>query len=300
VRSLFSRAAPLLWYVALATLVTWPLALHPVSRLGALSGPGDPYLNLWILGWDLRTLSTAPFDLLTGRVFDAQIFHPAPQTLTYSDHFLPIAVLVWPVYAVSGSFVLAYNVVLFASLIASGLAMHLLARRVTGSTIGALAAGTIWGFWPYHTAHLGHLQLQSTYALPLAWLALHRLVAGMRLRDGVTFGAAGAFMAATSVYYGVIGAVGLAVSTVSLTIATGGRRAGRLVQRLVLAALVGGVLVAPVVWPYWQAQQREGFARNLYEAARHAATLRSYVSAPAVNLLYGSTGWLRTDAGAES
>jgi hypothetical protein len=72
------------------------------------------------------------------------------------------------------------------------------------------------------------------------------------------------------------------------------------VQRLVLAAIVGAVLVAPVVWPYWQAQQREGFARNLYEAARHAATPGSYVSAPAVNLVYGSTGWLRTDAGAES
>jgi hypothetical protein len=297
---MLGRAAPALWYVALAVLVTWPLVLHPASRLGALDGAGDPYLNLWILGWDLRTISTAPLDVLNGHVFDAQIFHPARQTLAYSDHLLPIAVLVWPVYAITGSAVVAYNVVLLASLVASALAMHLLARRVTGSTLGAVAAGTIWGFWPYHTAHLGHLQLQATYAMPLAFLALHRLVAGVRRRDAVVFGVATAFMAATSVYYGVIGAVGLAVSTIALTVTTGGRRATRLARRLLLAAVIGAVLVAPFVWPYFQVQEREGFVRNLYEASRHAATLGSYVSAPAVNLVYGTTGLLRTDRGAES
>ena len=98
-----------------------------------------------------------------------------------------------PCLRASGSSVLAYNTVLLGSLVGSALAMHLLARRVTGSTVGALAAGTIWGFWPYHTAHLGHLQLQATYAMPLAFLALHRLVAGTRARDALVFGAAAAF-----------------------------------------------------------------------------------------------------------
>jgi hypothetical protein len=300
VLSLLRRAAPLLWYVALAVLVTWPLVAHPFAHLGALHGAGDPYLNLWILGWDLTTLDRSPLALLTGAAFEAQIFHPARQTLAYSDHFLPIAALVWPVYKISGSVVFAYNTVLFASLVASALTMHLLAQRVTGSTMGAIAAGTIWGFWPYHTAHLGHIQLQATYAMPLAFLALHRLVAGVRVRDALVFGAATAFMAATSVYYGVIGAMGLGVSLVLLTITTGGRRAGRLLQRLVLAGAVGAVLVAPFVLPYWQVQEREGFVRNLYEASRHAATPGSYASAPAVNLLYGSTGLLTTDRGAES
>ena len=46
-------------------------------------------------------------------------------------------------------------------------------------------------------------------------------------------------------------------------------------------------------------QRREGFTRNLFEAARHAATPGSYLSAPAANVVYGRTGWLRTDRGAE-
>jgi hypothetical protein len=301
------RLLPLAWYTLLAIAFTWPLAidLHVFSarpgpeHLAALHGPGDPYLNLWILGWDLDTISRAPLDVVTGRVFDAPIFHPARQTLTYSDHFLVVAVLAWPFYALTGSAVLAYNMVLVLSLLASALAMHAFARAVTGSSWAALVAGTVWGFWPYHFAHLGHIQLQATYAMPLVALALHRLVARPTWRGALALGAAGAFQAATSIYYGVIGAVGAAVSLVSLIVATGGRRTATVLARVAVAAVVGAVLVAPFVWPYLQVQRREGFGRNLFEAARHAATLASYVSAPEANAVYGRTGLLRTDRGAE-
>jgi hypothetical protein len=290
---------PLAWYALLAVAFTWPLARDPFGQLAALHGPGDPYLNLWILGWDLDTISRSPADAVTGRIFDAQIFHPARQTLTYSDHFVVVAALVWPLYAITHSPVFAYNAVVVLSLLASALAMHLFAREVTGSRWGALVAGTVWGFWPYHVAHLGHVQLQATYAMPLVALALHRLVARPSWRAALALGAAGAFQAATSLYYGIIGAVGAAVSLVSLIVGTGGRRTVRVLGRVVVAAIVGAVLVAPFVWPYVQVQRREGFTRNLFEAARHAATPASYVSAPEANVVYGRTGVLRTDRGAE-
>ena len=117
--------------------------------------------------------------------------------------------------------------------------------------------------------------------MPLVALALHRLVARPTWRGALALGAAGAFQAATSIYYGVIGAVGAAVSLVSLIVATGGRRTATVLARVAVAAVVGAVLVAPFVWPYLQVQRREGFTRNLFEAARHAATPASYVSAPA-------------------
>ena len=116
--------------------------------------------------------------------------------------------------------------------------------------------------------------------MPLVALALHRLVARPTWRGALALGAAGAFQAATSIYYGVIGAVGAAVSLVSLIVATGGRRTATVLARVAVAAVVGAVLVAPFVWPYLQVQRREGFTRNLFEAARHAATPASYVSAP--------------------
>jgi hypothetical protein len=92
---------PLLVYCAAALVTTWPLALHARTLLGASSGPGDPYLNLWILGWDMQTLLSRPAALFNGAIFNANIFYPATATLAYSDHLLLQSVLLSPLYAIT-------------------------------------------------------------------------------------------------------------------------------------------------------------------------------------------------------
>lgn len=287
------------WFVAVAVILTWPLVLSPASSLAALEGVGDPYLNLWILGWDLQTIADQPSSLFNLRIFDANIFHPARQTLTYSDNFLLQAIALTPVYAITGNPVLCYNLLFFGSLVASALAMFAFIREVTGSAWAAAVAGTVWGFWPYHFAHLMHLQLQALYLMPLTFLFLHRVIASRRRWDAVGLGAALGLQAIASVYYGVIGGVGVIVSTILISRGVGGRRMGLLIRRLLLAIVIGLIVVAPVLVPYLQAQQREGFGRNLFEASRHAASLLSYVTVPHVNALYGSTGLMRVDPGVE-
>ena len=279
-------------YVAAAAVYTWPLALHPTSHLAAPTGPGDTYLNLWILGWGMQTLVTAPMDVLRGRVFNANIFHPAESTLAYSDHMLLQSAAMAPLYAATGDAVLCYNVLLFASLALSGVAMHLFVRAVTGSTGGAYLAGLAWAFWPYRFAHLVHLQLQALYFMPLAFYFLHRVVAGRRTRDAVALGVVAGLQALSSVYYAVIGAVGLAAAAVALAVSVGRWRSCAVLRRLATAAGVGVLIIAPVAWIYWQVQQGEGFGRGLYQASRNAATLRSYAQVPPENVLYGRTGLL--------
>jgi hypothetical protein len=285
-------------YVLAAVILTWPLVLHPFGRLAAPVGPGDPYLNLWILGWDLRVVGSDPLALLTGRVFDANIFFPAEQALAFSDHLLLQAVIVWPLWALTHDLVFCYNALLFLSFFASAWTMYLLARAVTGSGAGACLAGLAWGFLPFRYAHLLHLQLQSLYFLPLAFLFLHRLMAGRRRRDAVWLGVLAALQAISSVYWGVIGAIGLVAGAAGLMIAIGRWRSALILRRLLLAGVVGAAVVAPVAWPYWQVQRREGFSRNLYEAAQHAASPVSYLRVPPHNLLYGRTGVLRAPSGA--
>ncbi len=158
--------------------------------------------------------------------------------------------------------------------------MYAFVREVTGSRAGAALAGLAWGVMPFRVAHLLHLQLQSLYFLPLAFLYLHRVMAGRRRRDAVLLGVCAALQAISSVYWGVIGAVGLAVAAVGLAVGVGRWRSGIIARRLALAGLVGAVLVAPFAWPYWQVQQREGFSRNLYEASQHEASLVSYLRVP--------------------
>ena len=285
------RKAALAYLVA-AVVYTWPLALHPAGRLAAPAGPGDPFLNLWILGWGMQAVVERPLDVLNGRVFNANIFHPAESTLAYSDHLLLQSAALAPVYAVTGDAVLCYNLLLLASLALSGLAMHAFVLGVVGSTGGACLAGLAWALWPYRFAHLIHLQLQALYFLPLAFLLLHRLIAGRRWRDALLLGVVAGLQALSSVYYAVIGAVALVIAAVALAAAVGRWRSGAIAGRLAAAALTGGLLVAPVAWIYLQVQRDEGFGRGLFQAARNAATLRSYAQVPPENLLYGRTGLL--------
>jgi hypothetical protein len=279
-------------YLAAACLVTWPLVTQLTARLGAPEGAGDPYLNLWILGWGMHAWLTDPIGVLTGRAFDANIFFPAAGTLTYSDHLLLQSLALTPLYALTGNVTLCYNVLLIGSLALSGWAMHLLAKSVTGSERAAFIAGLAWACWPYRTAHLVHLQLQALYFLPLALWALFRFAAARRLRDAAWLGLFAALQAISSVYYGVMSAIAIGVAALALAWATGQWRGRRFWSRMAIAGAIGAVLIAPIVWPYWVTQQREGFGRNLFEAAAHAAAVQSYSQAPPQNLLYGRTGLL--------
>src|SRR5512146_1834156 len=97
---------PLVAYVAAAAVTTWPLVIHPRSLLGATSGAGDPYLNLWVLGWGMQAVLSNPASLVTGSVFNANIFYPATGTLAYSDHLLLQSVVLAPLYAATHDAVL--------------------------------------------------------------------------------------------------------------------------------------------------------------------------------------------------
>src|SRR5687768_6878663 len=225
-------------------------------------------------------------------LFDANIFHPSAGTLTFSDHLLLQSLVLSPLYAITGNLALCYNVLLIGSLALSGLAMHALARSVTGSHRAAFIAGLAWACWPYRTAHLLHLQLQSLYFLPIALLALHRVAAARRWREALLRGVLAALQAISSVYYGVMTAIALTVGAVALAWSTGQWRARRYWSRVIAAGFIAAVLIAPIAWPYWITQQREGFGRNLFEAVGNSATLQSYTQVPHENLLYGANGWL--------
>ncbi|MGV3516136.1 MAG: hypothetical protein ACO1TH_03550, partial [Luteitalea sp.] len=213
-----ARLAALALYAGVAIVATWPLARHPRALLGAPQGAGDPYLNLFTLGWDLRQLFQTPMSWIDGRVFDAPIFHPARQTLAFTDHLLLQALLVSPIHAIWRDPVLSYNVVFIASLAASAWAMWWYLRQVLDDTLGPLIGGLIWGFCAYRFSHVLHLQLQALYFLPLAFGALHRVVARRRWQDGGWLGLWFGLTTLSSVYYAVIGLVALGLGGLALVL----------------------------------------------------------------------------------
>ena len=136
-------------------------------HLADASYEGDARLLIWTLAWDAHAL-------LNGQsLFDANMFHPAPRALTWTEHHAGVALFAFPIYATTSNPVLAYWVIWLLSFPLNALAMHALAWRLVRDHRAAMVAGIVYAFcfFRMHHAH-GHVQLLWTWALPLIPLAM--------------------------------------------------------------------------------------------------------------------------------
>ena len=238
---------------------------------------------MWRLGWVAHAIRTNPRGL-----FDANIFYPANDTLAYSDAMLLPGVALAPLFWAGVHPVIIYNSALFAAFVLSGLATFLLARRLTGSVAAAMVAGVIYAFAPYRFTHYMHLELQLVFWIPLALLLLHRIVADGRVRDGVLLGLAVAAQFLSCIYVGIFSLAYFTVLVPALLVLTDIRCARRLLVPTVVAALITIIIVAPYALVYLRAERSVG-ARSIDEVRVYSASTASYLSAPAMNRLYGWT-----------
>ena len=163
-------------FVLLTAVLTLPLSLEPATRAMALSA--DTRLFLWTLSWDVHALLHQPL-----RIFDANIFHPEPRTLAYSEHVIGSAILGAPFLVASGNPVLALNVVILLSCVLSGAGTFFLARELGISRAGAFAAGVIFAFAPPRFTRLAQLHLATVQWIPFCLAFVHRYLRGYRRRD---------------------------------------------------------------------------------------------------------------------
>ncbi|PYQ78032.1 MAG: hypothetical protein DMG01_12790 [Acidobacteria bacterium] len=145
-------------YAALTIAFTWPLGAGLARDVP--SDFGDPLLNAWILAWDATHLGRG--------WWNANIFHPHRLALAYSEHLLPQAIQIVPVYALTKNPILCYNLLFLSTFVLSGLGMFLLARELTGARAAAFVAGLAFAFAPYRIASLPHLQVLSSAWMPFA------------------------------------------------------------------------------------------------------------------------------------
>jgi len=255
-------------YFLLASLwLTWPLLPRMAT---ALSSSPDSLLNAWALGWSFHILPRDPLSL-----FDANIFFPRPDTLAYSEHLFGIILLVWPVFAVTGSLPLAYNVAVLFSFALSGIGMYLLVREITGSRWAALASGTIFLAAPYRFGHLLQLQLLTLQWFPFVfWCALRFLREG-RVRQLAGIAAFSLLQALSCNYYMVY--LALAVVLFGLSLGVYGREllSRRKLVLLTLGAASVTALCLPFLLPYARNRER-GFYRRYEDVVYYSASPRDY------------------------
>jgi hypothetical protein len=168
--SLWRRDGPVLaLFFALTILMTNPLVLHLAD---AVEDKQDGLLNTWIIAWVGHALTTDPLHL-----FDANIFYPYRNTLAFSEVLLPQGLLALPINLASGNTILGYNLVLLFSFLLAAYGMYLLVLDLTYQRAAGIVAGIIFAFNPFNLGNLAQVQLLSFGWLPLALLALHRVIA---------------------------------------------------------------------------------------------------------------------------
>ncbi len=283
-------------YLALTIVATWPLARGLGRDVPA--DLGDPLFVMWVLAWDCQQLLAilrGDFSRLA-TFFDANIFHPLPLTLAYSEHFIAQAVQVLPVWALTGNPILCYNLLYLSTFVLSGLGAYLFVRELTGNPRAAFVAGVLFAFAPYRFPQSSHLQVLSAQWMPFALYGFRRFFDSIDTQSGWgrwrPLAGAGAALIAQNLsctYYLMF----FAPFVIAYVLWEIWRRTlwtrTRLWIQLTTAAIAVGVLTIPLLLPYALVQEQLQIARSRGELSMYAADVYSYATATSEQILWGST-----------
>jgi len=189
------KVGVLLLFFLFTTLQLIPLSLHPRDSVNEVR---DSLLNTWILHGVSERLFSNPLEL-----FEANAFYPHQNTLSFSEHMLPQALLFFPISYFSRNPILGYNFVFFLSYLLNGYAMFLLVRYLTKNNTAGVVCGIIFAFNTYQIQHISHLQLLSSGLIPLSFLYLHKFFEDRSLKNSVLFSLFFTLQALSSIYYGL-------------------------------------------------------------------------------------------------
>jgi hypothetical protein len=268
----------------LSAAMQWPVALHPSRDVAA--DIGDPLVQAWQVAWGGHALTHQPLDL-----FQANVYWPLADSLAFSDALLGYA----PAGVIGegpAAAVMRYNLLFLFSYALSFVGAYLLARELGAGRLGAAAAGAAFAYAPWRVAQLGHLHVLASGGIPLSLFFLLR--GYRRRRPGIVF--IGWLVATWQLLLGFT--VGLqllyllGVLTVLATVLW--RKRLPEVDRSVLAATAVGVVVFAgcgflLSRPYVEVLDDHPEAhRSEAEIESYSPPVRSYLAAPADNLVWGS------------
>lgn len=252
-RAVLRESAVFLCFLAIALALTWPLARLLTT---AVSDPGDPLINSWILSWNVQALTELRSP------WNANLFHPAENSLTFSENLfglVPLAALLsfLPPIAV-------HNVLLLLGLAGSAYGAYVLGRMLTGSVAAGLAAGTLYGFCPWRFVQLPHLQFAWGMWLPLTLAALLLYARRRDWRSAAFAGAAFLLNGLTNLHYLVFGAAAVAIVLLFL---------GKPRRHAVFALGAAALILVIVLQPY-RALNRV----NVEETQRYSAEAADWLN----------------------
>ncbi|HEX6161370.1 MAG TPA: hypothetical protein VF111_14440, partial [Thermoanaerobaculia bacterium] len=261
-------------FLAIAIVFTWPLAIRLDT---SIADAGDPLLNAWILDWTCHALSHDPLNL-----FNAPIYHTGLYPLAYSEHLAGIALVVLPVHLAGAPPLTVYNIAMLLGFAFSAYAAFVLARLVTGSSLGAFGGALFFAFGSFAVMHISHLQVVWSGWLPMLLAALLYWWREPSWKRAWLLCAAFTMNGLTNIYWLLYGGFALVVTMVLLHWS-----APRHWKQIIVALLVASAVLLPFLIPYQMVASEYGARRTTFEARLGSASLLDWAMPSPNNWLYG-------------
>ena len=263
----FNAGSAFASYLFITLILTFPLVRSLSWKLP--SDLGDPVLNTWVLWWNTQAV---PF---TERWWNPPAFYPTPDILAYSEHLLGLTPFSTPIYWLTGSPILAYNVTFLLTFPLAGWAAYLLCEELTGRRDAAWIAGLAFAFAPYRMSQLGHLQVLASFWMPLALFGLHRYYSRGGVRWLGLFGVSTLMQGLSNGYYLAYFPVLVLLWVCWFTPNEGWWRK---VGAIGLTGVLTTLPVLPILFRYQRVHEALGLRRDVAEIERYSADLTSFLS----------------------
>jgi F5/8 type C domain len=257
--------------VLCAYLIVAVVYTHPVlqkSHTGIANDPYDPILNTSILWWNATTV---PF---SAGWWSPPHFHPSKDVAAFTENLTGVSIFATPIYWLTGSALAAYNICFFLTWPLSAFSAYLLTWFVVRRHDAAFLAGLAYGFTPYRTAELGHLQMLSVYWFPLALLGLHGFLEQRRGWWLTLFAAAWVCQALANGYFIFFGAV--LIGSWLLYFCTT-RDSWRAAPAVLITWGLANLALLPIVWKYYTIHRHYGLRRSMGEALAFSAPASAWI-----------------------
>ena len=184
-------------FAALSIWSTYPLILRLDGVVPGVD-PGDNLGSLWNT-WSFleATHSGAPV------YRTSSLFAPLGTQLSLHTHATTHSLLAWPWTSITTA-TTAHNLALLTGLALNGIWAFVVAHRLGGQVVPALAAGWLFAASAFVQVHLlGHMNLVHAWVLPLFALAMSRVIQRPSVISAVVLGIAAAITIYTDYYYAI-------------------------------------------------------------------------------------------------
>jgi len=266
----------------LTLAVSWPLPRCFAICLGASE---DPVVSVYFLSWLVHSLTSPGV-----RLFDAGIFAPYPNTFALGEAGPAYALFALPARLVSGSPVVAHNVVVVAAYALAALGAAALGARLAGGTGPGIVAAVAFAYTPFLLGQAYVIQTLAVFWVPWLFLAVEGFLTRPTWVGAALVASLWLALGLTGLNVFAFTSVAAAVFAIAVALA---RRPGPDRRHLVRLAVVGVpalALLAAYLTPFRTVVREWHLGRSLAQIERHSASFGYFVGLPRGAFLYRMLG----------